>query len=64
MTFEKSHSTLPPEINALVKDGKAVPVLVRQASIYPNGRIMPVIMKGIDPSQNIVNMPTYTLEKR
>ena len=63
MTFEKSHSTLPPEINALVKDGKAVPVLVRQASIYPNGRIMPVIMKGIDPSQNIVNMPTYTLEK-
>ena len=63
MTFEKSHSTLPPEINGLVKDGKAVPVLVRQASIYPNGRIMPVIMKGIDPSQNIVNMPTYTLEK-
>ena len=63
MTFEKSHSTLPPEINALVKNEKAVPVLIRMASIYPNGRIMPVIMKGIDPSQNILNMPTYTLEK-
>ena len=42
---------------------KAVPILVSQAAIYPNGRIMPVIMKGIHPSQNIVNMPTHTLEK-
>ena len=24
---------------------------------------MPIIMKGIHPSQNIVNMPTNTLEK-
>ena len=63
MVFENSHSTLPPKINDLVNDNKAVSILVSQAAIYPNGRIMPVIMKGIHPSQNIVNMPTNTLEK-
>jgi len=61
--FEDSHSILPPEIDALVKEKKAVPILVSQAAIYPNGRIMPVIMKGIDPSQNIVNMPTKILSE-
>ena len=59
--FEDSHSTLPQDIRSLVEKDKAVPILVSQAAIYPNGRIMPVIMKGIDPAQNIVNMPTNTL---
>ena len=59
--FEDSHSILPPEIDALVKEKKAVPILVSQAAIYPNGRIMPIIIKGIEPNQNIVNMPTKVL---
>ena len=63
MLFEDSHSTLPRDIDNLVKNKKAVSILVSQAAIYPNGRIMPVIMKGIDPSQSIVKMPTNTLEK-
>ncbi len=32
-----------------------------QASIYPNDRIMPVIMKGISPAQTLVNLPTSSL---
>ena len=61
MTFEDAHSIIPRDIKSLVDEKKAVPVLVSQASIYPNGRIMPVIMKGISPEQNIVNMPTDAL---
>ena len=61
MTFEDAHSVPPIAIKGLVNQGKAFPVLVSQASIYPNGRIMPVIMKGIIPEQNIVNMPTKML---
>ena len=61
MTFEDAHSIIPRDIKLLVDQKKAVPVLVSQASIYPNGRIMPVIMKGINPEQNIVNMPTDAL---
>ena len=61
MTFEDAHSVPPSAIKGLVNQGKAFSVLVSQASIYPNGRIMPVIMKGIIPEQNIVNMPTKML---
>jgi|TARA_Y100000294_G_scaffold141584_1_gene135555 ABC-type lipoprotein release transport system permease subunit len=61
MTFEDAHSAPPAEVEALVDEKKAFPVLVSQASIYPNGRIMPVIMKGITPEQNIINMPTQML---
>jgi len=61
MTFEDAHSIIPRDLQLLVDQEKAFPVLVSQASIYPNGRIMPVIMKGITPEQNIVNMPTQML---
>ncbi len=61
MTFEDAHSVLPGDLQSLVDEKKAFPVLVSQASIYPGGRIMPVIMKSIPPGQNIVNMPTDAL---
>ena len=63
-TFEDAHSIPPPAVTALIDQGQAVPVLVSQASIYPNGRIMPVVMKGIMPEQEIVNLPTETLAGR
>jgi len=61
MTFEDAHSIIPRDLKLLVDQKKAVPVLVSQASTYPGGRVMPVIMKGITPEQNIVNMPTHML---
>ena len=64
MVFEDAHSVLPEEVQSLVDQNKAFPVLVSQASIYPGGRIMPTIMKGIPPEQNIVNMPTEVLAGR
>ena len=60
-TFEDSHSTIPTKIKKLINQKQAFAVLVSQASIYPNGRIMPVIMKGVTPDQNIVVMPTNVL---
>jgi ABC-type lipoprotein release transport system permease subunit len=61
LTFEDAHSVPPAAVQALVGEKKAFQVLVSQASIYPGGRIMPAIMKGIPPGQNIVNMPTDAL---
>ena len=62
MSYEDAHSKLPSDIQLLVDQNKAFPVLVSQASIYPGGRIMPAILKGIPPDQSIVNMPTQALE--
>jgi len=61
MTFEDAHSKPPSEINKLIDDNEAFPVLVSQASIYPNGRMMPVIMRGIEPNQELINLPTKVL---
>jgi len=61
MSFEDAHSVIPNEIKMLVNQQKAFPVLVSQVSIYPGGRIMPAILKGIPLDQNIVNMPTQSL---
>jgi len=62
MSFEDAYSVVPNEIKILVNQQKAFPVLVSQVSIYPGGRIMPAILKGIPPDQNIVNMPTQSLD--
>ena len=61
MTFEDAHSKPPSEISKLIDNNEAFPVLVSQASIYPNGRMMPVIMKGIEPNQELINLPTKVL---
>ena len=63
MSFEESHSPIPDNVKDLIDSEKAFPILVSQASIYPNGRMMPVIMKGIPPEQSIINMEGNNTDK-
>ena len=60
-TLEDAHGVPPQPVIDLLNTGAAMPVLVSQASIYPNGRVMPVMMKGIEPRQTIVDIPTTGL---
>jgi ABC-type lipoprotein release transport system permease subunit len=62
LSLDDGHGPLPAEIEQLNIDGQAVPVLVSQASVYPEGRMRNILLKGIDPSQNIIKMPTATLK--
>ncbi len=61
LTLNDGHGVLPAEITQLCREGQAVPVLVTQASVYPDGRLRNILMKGIDPNQNIIKMPTSEL---
>ena len=63
MSFEESHSPIPDNVKNLIDSKEAFQILVSQASIYPNGRMMPVIMKGIDPEQSIINMEGNNTDK-
>ena len=38
-----------------------VPILIRQASIYPDGRMLNVLLKGIKANQNTLELPTQKL---
>ncbi len=53
-SLEDAHD-LFPEVSA------SVPVLVRQASIYPSGRMQSVLLKGIPANQNLLELPTHNL---
>jgi len=60
-TLDDSHRVLPPSLNDEIEQGNMAPILVTQASIYPQGRIMSILLKGIDPDQQVSELPTDKL---
>jgi len=60
-TISESHFPLSAKVRLLVKKGQLTPVLIRQANLFPQGRMQNVILKGIDPQQKILKLPTATL---
>lgn len=61
LTLADAHGPVPAPLTALVATGRAAPVLVIQATIYPGGRLFTIRIKGIDPGQTVVNLPTAVL---
>jgi putative ABC transport system permease protein len=62
LTLNEGHGPLPPELEKLRREGNAAPVLVIQATVYPEGRMRNILLKGIDPSQMIVKLPTSLIK--
>jgi len=60
-TLEDSHEIIPAELTELVENGDAIPILLTPASIYPQGRMQNILLKGIDPSQKLLKIPTAKL---
>ncbi|HEX2976260.1 MAG TPA: FtsX-like permease family protein [Bacteroidales bacterium] len=61
-TLTESHSVLPDTLKDVVKKGEAEPVLIAQGTIYPQGRMQAVRIKGINPAQKIFRLPTLKLD--
>lgn len=61
-TLEDAHAEIPPALESLIAEGTATPLLIRQGSIYPEGRIVPVLIKGIDPRQELLTIPAEFLQ--
>lgn len=64
LTLEDSHGVVPHELNALIDSSEAVPILIRQATIYPEGRVQSVRLQGIDPKQKLLGLPTEKLNDK
>ena len=56
-TFSESHATITNELKE-----NLTPVLISQGNILFNKRANPILIKGIDPNQNIVKIPTANLK--
>lgn len=62
-TLEESHAPIPEALSDLIKTQRAAPILIRQGTIYPQGRVQPTLVKGIDPTQAILDIPTAALNR-
>jgi putative ABC transport system permease protein len=62
LTLNDGHGALPDELQKLTGDGKATSVLITQAVVYPEGRMRNILLKGIDPFQNIIVLPTAMMK--
>jgi putative ABC transport system permease protein len=63
LTLQDAHSPVPQPLQKLIDNGQATAILISQATIYPEGRLHTIQMKGIDPAQGIVNLPTQSLDQ-
>ncbi|MCH8328043.1 MAG: FtsX-like permease family protein [Candidatus Marinimicrobia bacterium] len=60
-SIDDSHGPLPGPLQQIVRRGEAMPILVVQGALYPEGRVLPVMIKGIPPAQSIIELPTQVL---
>ncbi len=59
--LEEAHSIIPKQISEDIRQNLATPILITPASIFPNGRIHSIVLKGISSSQQILNFPSELL---
>jgi len=62
LSLEDAHGPIHPQLQALVAEKDATPILIRTATIYPQGRFRSIILKGIDPDQTILSVPSSLLK--
>ena len=61
-TTTDSHSPIPPEFAGEILKGDMEPLLLAQGTIYPQGRIQTIRIKGINPSQKLFSLPAHKLD--
>ncbi|HDS07700.1 MAG TPA: FtsX-like permease family protein [Bacteroides sp.] len=60
-TYADAHAPVPPEIKTAAEQGRVTPILLSQATIYPEGRIQSIKLKGIAVQQDVLSVPTDKL---
>ncbi len=57
-TLQDAHAPASGKIQELVEHEALTPILITQASAYPAGRMINIVLKGIDRNQKILKLPT------
>ena len=58
LTIEDAHAAYPTELADRIASDAAATILVRQGTIYPDGRMQTIMVKGINPNQKVMDLPT------
>ncbi|MBN1769546.1 MAG: ABC transporter permease [Prolixibacteraceae bacterium] len=61
-TFDESHIEIPELLKSEISNQNITPMLIAQGTIYPQGRMQSVVLKGIDPTQKVLYLPSEKLD--
>lgn len=61
ITLTDAHAVIPPDLAEDAEQCKVAAILYTQATIYPEGRMQGILLKGIDVNQNVLDIPTSQL---
>lgn len=61
-SLNDSHAPVPDELSTDIEAGTIEPELIVQGTLYPGGRLQSVIIRGIEPKQMILKLPTQKLD--
>ena len=61
ISLPDAHGAVPPAVQRQIDAATATAVLVVPGTMYPGGRLRSVAIKGIDPAQRLLDMPTGSL---
>ncbi len=62
LILEESHAPVPEQLKEEIESGETEPVLMTLGSIFPQGRMRSVTIKGIRPGQDVLKLPTESLD--
>jgi putative ABC transport system permease protein len=61
-SLQDSHGQIPANLMQRVENSDVTPVLITQGTLYPSGRMQSILIKGIDPHQKLLALPTLKLD--
>ena len=59
--LQEAHGVIENQAKKLIGQKQITPVLVTQGSIFPHGRMQNILLKGVQPEQEIIGLPTSNL---
>jgi putative ABC transport system permease protein len=60
-TIDEAPAAIPAELAAEAAAGRATPILIVPGTIYPKGRMVSALLKGVDPDQAVLQLPFQRL---
>jgi putative ABC transport system permease protein len=60
-TLQDAHDTINVALQQSIEKDEIIPILITQATAYPQGRLQNILLKGIPEDQQIVQLPSEKL---
>ena len=61
-SLTESHALIPAEVKDEIAKGDMEPFLIVPGTIYPQGRLQSIVIKGINPGQSLFLLPSHKLD--